>query len=116
MAQTRTSRPAGTAHTHQVRRASCAHLRQPLAEILDQGGCNALAEQIASAPCRRQSGVGRDGVDRSWWLVTAGRIESIREHEQGLEVLREVYAELLACFPKHAQPIRFVDLRIGQRK
>jgi len=50
------------------------------------------------------------------WISAAGRTESIREHEQSLEVLREVYSKLLAGFPKHAQPIRFVDLRIGQRK
>jgi hypothetical protein len=59
--------------------------------------------------------VWRDGVERSWWIAAAGRIESIREHEQSLEVLRDVYSELLACFPEHAQPIRFVDLRIRQR-
>ena len=83
--------------------------------VVDRFECNALAEKIASAPCRRQSGVGRDGVDRSWWIAV-GRPESIREHEQSLEVLREVYSKLLAGFPKHAQPIRLVDLRIGQCK
>ena len=84
--------------------------------VVDRFGCNGLIEQITPAPCRRQSGVGRDGFDRSWWLLTADRFESIREHEQSLEVLREVYSKLLAGFPKHAQPIRFVDLRIRQCK
>lgn len=70
--------------------------------VVDPFRCSALAEQIASAPSPCQSGVGRDGVELSWWISADARIESIREHEQRLEVPRDVYSELLECFPKHA--------------
>lgn len=84
--------------------------------VIGRFRCTALFGRITLAACRRLSGVGRAGVDRSWWISAADRIESVREHEQGLEVLREVYSKLLAGFPKHAQPNRFVGLRIRQCK
>ena len=84
--------------------------------VIGRFRCTAFIEQITSGRVSSSVQVGRDGVERSWWIPAAGRTESIREHEQSLEVLREVYSELLAGFPKHAQPIRFVDLRIRQCK
>ena len=77
-------------------------------------GGQTLIEQITSVPVPSSVRIWRNGVEASCWVRTAGCLESISEHKQCLEVFRNVYSELLACVPEHAQPIGFVDLRIRQ--
>ena len=72
----------------------------------------AFIEQVTSPAVSLPVQMGRDGIERSWRIRAAGRLESICEHEQCLEVFRDAYPEPLACIPEHAQPVRFVDLRI----